>query len=909
MQQRWWQWERRKDDLNAELEAHLRLAIEDRVAHGEDPENARAAALRELGNLPLVEDTTRRQWGWEWTERLGKDLRYAVRRLTKSPGYSITVLLTLTLAIGANTAVFSLLYAMLLRSLPVEHPDRIVQLKELESGPGMSDWPMDEISGKVYDAIKARQTTMSGMCAWGNASLNLHEPNGTHPVKTAALTGDCFQTLGLHAAVGRFFDESDDRDGGGAEGWAVVLGYNYWRSHFGGDRAIVGRVLDFQDKKGVVVGVMEPGFESVQVGERPEIYVPSEINHEDRHNFGSQNRMLLGRLKPDVTAAQVAAEADPIFQALFKTDGKGMMGFVFDGDGRRMQVTKYQMIAVPGRTGASYMRQEFSKPLYLVEGMVGLSLLVACAYLAALAAARASARRREMGVRIALGASRARLMAELCWESVLLATTGTVSGLLFAWAAGRGLLRMMAYPGQAEQPVLHTDPTGVVLLFALALTVLTVVLAGVVPAWRASRVNPNAAIKEGTLRLDGRRPRRVGAWLTPLQVALSLVIVLTATLMSSTVAHLLAVNPGFRTSGVTIVAADFSDRDRQAAKLVPKEQADDAHTPMALYTAILERIRHSPGVESAAIANTYQMSGSMYMRNMSSTLPTGEVRQGQMTLNLSVTPGFFQTMGIPLREGRDFTEGDHEGAPSVCVLSKLAAEYFFPGQNAVGKTLNMGSAKKPWPVTVVGVAGDTLYMGLREKPSQIVYIPFFDRAGFDPYAKFLVHARTPEAAAETVRLAFKELAPDVPLQQAVAMTDIIDSQASKERMVALLSGFFAVLTLTLSAIGIYGLLNASVLQRRREIGVRMALGASRTGVVRLVLREAGWMIVPGLALGSAGAWGATRLLQTLLYGVKPLDPWAYGLSVVLLAAAGLAASALPARRAASVDPLVALRHE
>lgn len=909
METRWWKWERRKEDLKAELEAHVRLAVEDRVARGEDPEQARAAALRDLGNLPLVADTTRHQWGWERLEHFSSDLRHAARRLWQSPGYSITVLLTLTLAIGANTAIFSLIYAMMLRSLPVERPDRIVQIKMLGTGPGISGGtPQDAVSGKVYDVLAAHQQTLSGMCAWGNEPLNLHDAGGTRPLETAALTGDCFHTLGLHAALGRLFDESDDKQGGGAEGWPVVLNYNYWRAHFNADPAVLGRVLDFQDKKGVVVGVLQPSFDSVQVGLAPNLYVPSEIAHYDRHNLGSQNRTLLGRLKNGVSQAQAQAELDPIFQAALHDELAKMTSLVFDSEGHRQQISEYHLIVTPGRTGSSYLRQGFSKPLYLIEAMVGLTLLVACAYLATLAATRASARRRELGVRIALGASRTRLAAELCYESILLALAGTTLGILFAWAASRALLKMFVPPEAANMLVLHTEPTGMVLLFALGLTILTVLLAGVAPAWHASRVDPNAAIKEGALRLDGRRPRRIGAWLTPLQVAVSLVIVMVASLMGSTVAHLLAIDPGFSTSGITFTAADFSDRLRLAKKAA-KDHPDDAHPPLALYTTLLDRIRHTPGVKSASLTQSYQLSGSMYMRDASSTLPSGEVRKGQMTLNLTIAPGYFATLGIPLRQGRDFTDADHEGAPEVCILSRAAANYFFPGQNALGQKLNLGEDKQPLYATVVGVVGDTLYMGLRGNAPQIVYQPYFGASWWNPYVHFAVRSTSATVGATAVRNAFRQIAPDVPLRDPIAMSQLFESAAGRERLLALLSGFFAVLTLTLSAIGIYGLLNHLVLQRRREIGVRMALGASRLRVVRLVLREAAWMVLPGLLLGAAGAWGTARLLQSLLFGVRPLDPWICSLSVVLLAAAALAAASLPARRAATVDPLVALRHE
>jgi len=900
-------WESRKQSLREELDAHLRMAIADRVARGESPEQARAAALRELGNAPLIADVTREKWGWAWCERVVQDLRYSTRQLRRSPGYTATAIITLTLAIGANTAIFGLMYALLLRSLPVERPDRIVQVKTRMSGPNTQGVePSDYVSGKTYDMVAEDQTLMSGLCAWGSWPLNLHDASGTRPIPNAMLTGDCFRTLGLHAALGRLFNESDDKRGGGPAGYAVVLGYDYWRNHLGGDPGVIGSVLDFQDKKGVVVGVLEPGFESLIVGDQPWMYIPSEIAPvEDRHQFFSQNRILVGRLKDGVSTAQVQAQLDPIFSALMKTEGKKMTFYVFDENGKRQTVTETHLVVVPGRTGASFLRHEYAQPLYLIEALVGLSLLVACAYLATLAAARALARRRELAVRMALGASRGRLTAQLCCESLLLSLAGTCVGLLFAWAAGQVLVRMLNDPG--GQPLsIHTTPTGLVLLFTLGLTALTVMLAGIGPAWGASRVDPVSEIKEGELKLGARRPRRIGAWLAPLQIGLSLVIVVVAALMASTVAHLLAIDPGFRTSGVSFATADFSERIRQ--EQVKNHAANRSLAPDIVYLALLDRIRRTPGVESASITQAHQLGGAMYMRSASSVLPSGEVRTAEMMLSLTVSPQYFQTLGVPMLEGRDFTGNDKQGAPEVCILSKSAAQFFFPGQNAIGQTLTMDSKDKT-RMQVVGVVGDTLYMGLREHAPQILYQPYFGSMGWNPYAQFAVRAGDSATGIAAVRNAFRELAPDVPLNDAVTMAQLVSGAAARERMVALLSAFFAALTLSLTAIGIYGLLNYSVLRRRREIGVRMALGASRAGVVQLIVREALRMVLPGVALGAAGAWVATRFLHSLLYGVKPLDPLMCAASLALLTGAAVLACALPARRAASIHPMDALRFE
>jgi len=891
--------DRRKSELQQELDAHIQMAIADRIAGGEDPQEARAAALREMGNALLIADVTRSQWGWTAFERLIQDLRYAVRQLIKTPGYTVTAILTLTLAIGANTAIFNMLYGIMLRSLPVEHPEQIVQLKLEMKGPsGSAGDPSDYVSGKTYDVLQQHQTVLSGMCGWSNWPLNIHEASGTHPIPTAALTGDCFRTLGLHAALGRLFDERDDKHGGGSEGYAVVLDYNYWRTQLGADPAILGRILDFQDKKGIIVGVLQPGFESVTVGDRPSLYVPSEIAPpEDRHASGAVNRIVLGRLKPHVTPAQVQAQFDPIFQAWQKTEEHKTQFIVFDENGKRTNFSEVHLIAAPGRTGTSYLREQFSRPLYIIEALVALCLLVACAYLATLAGTRALVRRREIAVRMALGASRMRIISQLTCENLLVSIAGAALGLVFAWAGGRLLAYMITLSPWANGAALNAALGGPVLLFSIAITGLTVLLSGIGPAWRASHLDPICEIKEGDLLSGSRRHRRLSAWLVPLQIGISLIVVFVAALMGSTVYRLLSVNPGFRTSGVTFVRADFSQREHAS------------HSQVSLSRSLLERIGHAPGVQNVSIAQAHQFSGAMYMRSATATLPSGEVRKGDMVLNLTVAPAYFDIMGIPLLAGRDFTPGDKEGAPDVCILSRSAAQFFFPGQNAVGQFIDMGMGrKKQSHIQVIGTVGDTLYIGLRGNAPQLIYQPYF-AAPWNPMPEFVVRSSDTAAAIAAVRSAVRDLAPDVSLDEPVTISQGIQASMASERLVALLSGFFAVLTLTLTAIGMYGLLNYSAVRRRKEIGVRMALGASRRGVVHLILREGLWMVVPGLVIGAAGSWGAARYVDSLLYEVKPLEPSVCVLSLVVLCAAALLACMAPARRAASVQPMEALRLE
>jgi predicted permease len=880
------------------------MAVADRVARGETPEEAHAAAVREMGNPPLVADVTRRQWGWEWLERLWQDARYALRQLRKSPGYTMTALLTLTLAVGANTAIFGLFYALLLRSLPVERPDQIVQLELQLSTAGVAGEPSAYMSDGEIDDLEKTQTVFSGICGWQEDSVNLHDPNGTRPLPAAELTGGCMRALGLHAALGRLLADADNKPGGTPEGYPVVLSYDYWRTQFGADPGAIGRVMSFGPSlrgaaaKGVIVGVMESGFDSVQVGGHPDLYVPMEMTDPaSQHNLRSFDTTLMARLKDGISPQAAQAQVDAVFQAKLK-EQKDIRFFTFV-NGKFARADQAHLLVRPGRTGYSYLREEYEKPLYLIEGMVGLSLLVACAYLAMLASARALARRRELAVRMALGASRRRIALQLTWESVLLAAVGSGLGVLFAWGAERILLALVTSLGMDEPLDLRAGPGRAVLLFTLLLMGVVVVLSGVWPAWRASKVDPANDMKEGEAAIAGRRAAKMGTWLVPAQIAFSLVIVTMAALMGGTVARLLAVDPGFRTGGITLLHADLTPR-------LPKAATKPDLPPTALLLSLLERMQHTPGVEAVSISQAYPLGGMTYIEKASSQPDSGGMRTDNSLTEVAVTPGYFEVFRVPLVTGRNFTLDDRGEDHTVCILSRGAAEYFFPGGNAIGGMLRFDKDTK---MRVVGVVGDTLYNNLRQKAPRIVYQPYLEGGLWNPYADFAVRAQDAGTAVSAVRNAFRELAPDIAVDKPVTMRELVTSSMGRERMVAMLAGFFALLTLALTGIGLYGVLNYGVVRRRTEIGVRMALGATPGGVVKMILREAMRLVLPGVALGAAGVWGATRLLKTLLYGVKPLDPWLCAASLAVLVCVAVLACVLPARRAARVHPMEALRFE
>ena len=891
--------DKRKVDLDEELQSHLRMAIADRIERGQSPEIARRAALKEMGNLPLIQDVTRQLWGWLWLEQIILDLLHALRQLRKTPGFTFITVITLTLAIGANTAIFSLTYAMLLQSLPVAQPDRLVQIEvngreTVDAG----EWkPTVTLSGGFFDAISEQQKVFSGMCAWSSRPLNLTTSDGTRPVDTAQLTGDCFRTLGIRPALGRLFTAEEDRPGGGPGGYPVVLSYAYWTAHMNADPSVLGKSLNFEGKPGVIVGVADPSFHGMEPGGAPSFYVPSEIgDHEERHQFGSFNRLIFGRLKDGVSPQHAAAQLDPAYNAWIDAHHPEWRTAA---NAFNSQYRQQQVIVEPARTGYTYLRKETRKPLLILQLLVALCLLIACAYLAMMFSARALSRRHELALRAALGASRVRIVRQLLSEGLIVAITGAAMGTLFAWGAGRVILSFLTAGGQ--QLNFDLSPNTWVLLFTIAVCAVTVFLFGLGPALRASRVDPSTdmrnATKAGRQSIGGFTSRRqLGAWIIPVQIAFSLVLVVTAVLLSGSLVRLLSQDRGFRTRATVFIVADFSRRAEKKTDLAP------------LLNGILDRLNNAPGIQSASLAETHPLAGAMYIYPLSSKLPSGELRRDDRLPALTVAPRYLETVGTPLISGREFNASDRKGSPRVCMLNRSAAQYFFPNGKALGGFLDASSEGRQ-QIQVVGITQDIKFLNLGEAAKHIVYLPYQQDTLFNYYIEFVMNASDTAMAAASLRNVFKDLAPDVSIADPITMQQMVDSSASLQRLLATLSNFFALLALLLTAIGVYGLLNYAVTSRKPEIGVRVALGATRGNILSLIFTHAARLVLPGLVLGVFGAAAMTRLLKSLLYETRPLDPGAFAISIAAFLVIVALACALPARRAASIDPMEALRSE
>jgi len=881
---------RRKSDLQEELESHLKMAIADRVARGESPASARREALHEFGNLALIADVTREHWGWIRLEHIAQDLRYAARQLRRTPGFTVSALLTLMLAIGANTAIFSLAYALLLRNLPVAQPEELVQVQlNMRAQMGQGKWlPTSDLSGGFFDVVAAEQKVFSGLCAWENAQLNLSEHDNTQSLRADEITGDCFRTLGLRPALGRLFTANEDRVGGDAQGYPVVLSYDFWQARFGGDPNVLGRHLVFQGTPAVVIGVTPRGFRGISVGGDPQLFAPSEIgDHEERHRFGSFNRIIVGRLKDGVSPTQATAQLDLAYNAWIDANHPEWRKNATDFAGK---YAEQHVELTPARTGYSYLRESYRKPLLVLQILVGLCLLIACAYLATMSSARALNRRHELALRSALGASRSRIARQLLSECFLLAGAGAALGTLFAWSSSKWTLALLNDFGTSLD--LDLSPRPEVLFFTAGLTLLTVLLFGVGPALHASHVDPAMDIQQGRQSLlTTLRSGRLSRWLMPVQIAMSLVIVTAAMLLSSSLVKLLSQELGFQTKNVTFVGTDFSYREKQSRDLTP------------LYSSILERLNQTPGIDSASLSQTHQLSGAMYLEKTTRALPSGQVRTDEMMLALTIAPRYLETVGTRLIAGREFTYADNQKAQQICILNRTAAHYFFPDGSAIGGTLRLEH-----PVQVVGIAEDTKNTSLRENTARMIYLPILQHP-FNPFPEIVIKSSNRAVALGGLRAVFQKLAPDVPLYEPLTMQEALNGAASRERLLAILGDFLALLALILTAIGVYGLMNSEVSWRRTEIGIRMALGASRGQVVAMILRQVTRLIFPGFIVGVVGAAGLSRVFRSFLYQTSPMDPAAFSLGLAALLTVAVIAALLPARKAASIEPMEALRAE
>jgi len=879
-------------ELDAELSDHLARQVADYVAAGVSEADARRRARLEFGGLEQTKEHCRDARGTRLVDDLVQDLRYGLRVLRRSPAFTAVAVASLALGIGANTAIFTLVDALVLRSLPVPEPARLVRLAG-------GSW-----TNAIWEAIRDRDRQLGfEAAAFSETRFDLAAGGEADLAQGLFASGAFFEVMGVPALLGRTLTPADDQRGGGAEGPVAVISHAFWQRRFGGAASAVGGTLSLNGVAFTVVGVASPGFFGPSVGRSFDVAVPIGTVDLVQGRAGGRGWLderstwwldVLARLEPGRSVAEATAAlraAQPQVREAALPGGWAAEDLA--------QFLGEPLSLVPAASGFSDLRREYERPLLAVMAVVALVLLVACANLASLLLARASARRHELGARLALGAGQWRLARQLLTESLLLAVPGSLLGLLFA-RAGSALLvaQLTSRQGLVSLDVsLHWR----VLLFTSGVTLATVLLFGVAPALRARRLSPSAAIRPGARGVLGAGPRAIGRPLVVVQVALSLVLVFAAGLFLRTFVRLAHRDLGFDRGPLLLVNLDAQ-----------RSEASAAGGRGALFARAREAAAAVPGVAEAAVSAIPPVSGMGW--NGPVELEGGIPRAGRERFSWynAVSPGYFRSYGTPLLAGRDFDERDRLGAPAVAIVNEAFARRFCGCPSPLGlRALRHGPPGVTLPpVEVVGVVKDAAYRSLREAMAPTLYVPMaqLEPDAVWPFATLAVRsaAGPPQQHVRPLTRALQAVDPRLSLTfQPLAAQ--LDAVLMRERMVAMLSGFFGVLAVLLAGIGLYGVTAYAVSSRRSEIGLRMALGADAHGVVRLVLRGVMLLVALGLAIGAAASLWASRFAGSLLYELEPHDPVTLAGSALVLVAASLLAAGLPARDAVRIDPAEVLR--
>lgn len=883
------------DERRREMESYVDLETEDNIARGMTPADARAAARRKLGNATLAREEVYQMNTMGFVDTTIRDIKFGLRVLRGQPGFTAVAILSLALGVGANTAIFQLIDTVRLRTLPVAAPEQLarVSINAGDSGrTGRFTSPYAHLTFPVYEQVRDQQRSFTSLAAWGPTSFDLATSGESRPVQGLWVSGNFFSTLQVAPHAGALIGvEHDTR---ACDTPMATISHAFWQREYAGAADTVGRSIRLDGHAFLIGGITPPSFYGVEVGRQFDVALPlcaeRQVTGGDVTALGSGDWWWLasiGRLKPGVTLEQAAAELKALSAPIFEATTPA--GYT-TGDAEAYRKFIFEPFSV--ETGFSALRGEYQTPLTLLLALAGLVLLIACGNLANLMLARASAREQEMAVRLAIGASRGRLLRQLMSESLIIAGVGAALG---AWIAQNLSAVLVSYLSNVRGPlVLDLSINWRVLGFTSGLAVLTCLLFGLVPALRATRTPPVTAMRGGGRGItDGRGRFTLRRTLVVGQLAVSLVLLVGALLFTRTFWNLANADVGFSTDGV--VAVDF---DLRRSRLAPEAQP-------AFHRALLDRVRAIPGLQAASAVSITAMSGSGWNQSI---VIDGKVQAGYPHVN-QVSDNFFALLDIPLKKGRTFTERDTVESPRVVVVNEAFVARYFPGADPIGRTVTLEGRPEEAnpPMEIVGVAADTKYNDIRDERDPIMYLAYTQDPNPGPSLSTIVRsplatsALTQATVAAASQLSGDVLVTTYPLQQP------IDDGLARERMMAALSGFFGMLAVLLAAIGLYGVMSYMVAQRRQEIGIRMALGAGRGRVLSMVLREALVLVVIGVAAGAGLAIMAGRSAETLLFGLTPTDPVTIVSSVAGLALIGALASLVPAWRAARVEPTTALR--
>ncbi|MGB6875325.1 MAG: ABC transporter permease [Candidatus Acidiferrales bacterium] len=882
----------RKSKLEAQLDSevcfHVEQQVADNVAAGMPPDEGRRRALAQFGGVEPIKEDCREARGTHFIETLLQDIRYSLRTLRKSPGFTTVAVLTLALGIGASTAVFSLVDAVLLKPLPFPHAERIVfpwRLPKRGLNLGFDTFPW----GRVDFLFFSRESkAFAALGAFQSDSFDLTGSGEPLRVDGLRASAGFFPSLGVSPALGRTFTDQEDRPGNERE---VVLGDALWRQRFGADPGILGRAVDLNGAPYTVIGVMPRGFAFPSVNEMPDVFtfapqvqiwVPLALDRRSTMIPNEPDELaIIGRLKPGVTIAQAQADMDIMGKRLENQRRNGQGWFNSD-------------VTPLARQAAGDTRQ----PLLLIFAAVGVVLLIACSNVASLLLTRSLNRKRELTVRAALGAGASRLIRQLLTESLVLASVGGLMGILLAKAA----IYVVKIFGPSSIPRLGEAGLDIrVLLFAFGVTLFTGVLFGMAPAIGATRENLVESLKDGSRRTSSNpAAQKTRNSLLVSQIALALVLVIATGLLTQTFYRLLSVDPGFRpvhalTFQLTLPGSKYPDQ----AHIVP------------VYQQVLRHLQALPGVQSAGVTETVPLSGATESTAIRfSDHPPTSALDIPMANYTMVSPGYFPAVGTPILRGRAFLESDTATSIPVAIISAALAKKYWPGQDPLGKQIAPRSMVFP-AETIVGIAADVKRLSLREAPPPEMYVPYTQKIWPSLLTMDVVLRTTQDAAslAPSARQAIHSVDPDLPIAGVKILNDIVADSVAQPRFAMLLLGAFGGLALLLATIGMYGVISYNVAQRTQEIGIRIALGAQRRDVFHMVLSHGIRLAALGVGIGLAAAFGATRLMNSFLYGVEATDPVTFVAVSLLLLAVALLACYIPARRAMKVDPMVALRYE
>jgi len=875
-------------DIERELAFHLAERVDELMHQGMPEPEAAREARRRLGNYTLLTERTREVDMFTWLDSLFADLRYAVRTMRSSPLFTTVVVLSLALGIGANTAIFSLVNGLLLRALPVAEPAELVQVSTDSSHFG-------SFTNPLWEAFRDRQDAFRQVAAVGYARLTTTAEGTVTLLHGNWVSGGFFATLGVPAAIGRTIAPSDDFRGCPA---IAVLGHGYWARAYGSDPGVIGRAIDLNDKPVTIVGVAAPAFFGIRVGSITDLYLPLCAEAAIRGRYSALDGRstfwlrVLGRRPSGTDTEELARHLTALAPTLY--DAAVPLRW---GPERQEAFRRGTLLVAPAATGVSSVRDRYRDILIALLGMVSLFLLIATTNVASLLLARATARQREIAMRIAIGAGRGRLIRQFLTESLLLSLTGAGLGLLFAGWSGRLIVTMLSTRFNVITLDLSLDTR--VLAFTAAVAILTGVIFGLAPAWRALGVEPQGALHAGGSGVtEGGGRATLGKVLVVGQVAFSLVLLMGAFLLMGTFWRLQTLDPGFRRYQVLLASVNAPRSD--TAVTGPRPRMRD----------LLTSLRGLPGVRAASASELTPIEGSSMNDNVL-TDPSDPRGDAEVVWFNRVSDGYFETLGTRLLAGRDFRPEDGEATERLAIVNPTMARRVFGTPDVLGREFRtrVSDTEASPPYRIVGIVEDAKYKSLREDMLPTAYTPLTPqdrRAGDLTYQLATITAATTQIG--SVRAAVTAVDPTLRVEFTTLADQVADS-LTQERLLAILSGFFGALAVLLATLGLYGLMSYTVARRAREIGIRMALGASRAGVHGMVLGEVARLVGLGVTIGVLGSLAAAGLIAGFLYGVRPLDPASLASATALLLVVALLAGLLPARRASRVDPLVVLRED